>query len=113
MGLGPPGLRISGAIIPPPMRDSGFVGHGAEVVDDQSRQPVAEPRANGTLARRHASTRLINRATIAAGLPHIHPTNTGESVRSARFESAVRLGWDPADWAGLPREPGGSCTTAT
>jgi hypothetical protein len=59
-------------------RDGGNSEAGGAVIDRPDR-----PRGLG----RHATTRLINRAAIAAGLPHIHPTSTGKLVRSPRFEA--------------------------
>jgi hypothetical protein len=44
---------------------------------------------------------LINRAAIAAGLPHIHLANTGKLGRSAGFEA-------PSDWVEI-RPTGRHC----
>jgi len=36
-----------------------------------------------------------------------------DTTQAQKGPWAAKLGRDPADWAGLPREPGGSCPTAT
>jgi site-specific recombinase XerD len=53
--------------------------------------PWLIPRANGTRLDRHATTRLINRAAIAAGLPHIHPHQLRHTLATQAINRGMSL----------------------
>jgi site-specific recombinase XerD len=53
--------------------------------------PWLIPRPNGTQLDRHATTRLINRAGKAAGLPHIHPHQLRHTLATQAINRGMSL----------------------
>jgi len=71
--------------------------HVVELISDYRARhvhpdnPLLLPRENGRPLDRHATTRLINRAAIAAGLPHIHPHQLRHTLATQAINRGMSL----------------------
>jgi site-specific recombinase XerD len=69
--------------------------HLVTLIDDYRTRYVAAdnplllPRESGTALDRHTVTRLINKASAAAGLPHIHPHQLRHTLATQAFNRRV------------------------
>jgi site-specific recombinase XerD len=71
--------------------------HLVTLIDDYRTRHVAPdnplllPRENGTALDRHTITRLINKAGVAAGLPHIHPHQLRHTLATQAINRGMTL----------------------